>query len=156
MFMCRIISFVVGRGYLLWSVCFLGKTLLVFASSFCTPRPNMPIILGITWLPHFAFQSQMVEEHVGVSSRRSCMFSLNNSTSASSALVVGTWTWITMILDGLPWKQTKIILLFLRLHLSTAFWILVDYEDYSLPSNGFMSMEDKMVIWIKFTHSCLF
>ena len=88
----------------------------------------------------------MVEEHVGVSSRRSCMFSLNNSTSASSALVVGTWTWITMILDGLPWKQTKIILLFLRLHLSTAFWILVDYEDYSLPSNGFMSMEDKMVI----------
>ena len=31
-----------------------------------------------------------------------------------------------MILNGLPWKQTEIILLFLKLHPSTAFWTLVD------------------------------
>ena len=30
-----------------------------------------------------------------------------------------------MILNGLPWKQTEIILSFLRLHPSTAFWTLV-------------------------------
>ena len=31
---------------------------------------------------------------------------------------------ITVILNGLPWKQTEIILSFLRLHPSSAFWIL--------------------------------
>ena len=30
-----------------------------------------------------------------------------------------------MILNGLPWKRTEIILSFLRLHPSTAFWILL-------------------------------
>ena len=32
---------------------------------------------------------------------------------------------------------TKIILLFLRLHPSTAFWTLIDYGDYSISSKGF-------------------
>ena len=31
-------------------------------------------------------------------------------------------------------KQTKIILSFLRLHPSTTFWTLVDYEGYSISS----------------------
>ena len=26
-------------------------------ASFCTPRPNLPVILGISWLPTFAVQS---------------------------------------------------------------------------------------------------
>ena len=30
-----------------------------------------------------------------------------------------------MILNGLPWRQTEIILLFLRLHPSTAIWTLL-------------------------------
>ena len=34
-------------------------------------------------------------------------------------------TWITVILNGLPWKWTKIILSFLRLHPSTAFRTLL-------------------------------
>ena len=34
-------------------------------------------------------------------------------------------TWITVILNGLPWKRTEIILLFLRLHPSTAFQTLL-------------------------------
>ena len=32
---------------------------------------------------------------------------------------------ITLTLNGLPWKQTEIILSFLRLHPSTAFWTLL-------------------------------
>ena len=43
-----------------------------------------------------------------------------------------------MILNDLPWKQTEIILSFLRLHPSTAFQILVDYEGYSISSKGFL------------------
>ena len=43
-----------------------------------------------------------------------------------------------MILNDLPWKQTEIILSFLRLHLSTAFQTLVDYEGYSISSKRFL------------------
>ena len=42
-----------------------------------------------------------------------------------SALVVGAQTWITVILNGLPWKRTEIFLSFLRLHPSTAFLTLL-------------------------------
>ena len=40
----------------------------------------------------------------GVSSRRSCRFLQNCSTSALSALVVRAQTWITVILNVLPFK----------------------------------------------------
>ena len=40
----------------------------------------------------------------GVNSRRSCRSSKNHSTSASSALLVEVQTWITVILNGFPWK----------------------------------------------------
>ena len=56
MSMCRIIFCVVGRGCLLWAVCSLGKTLRLCPASFCIPRPNWPVIPGISWLPTFTFQ----------------------------------------------------------------------------------------------------
>ena len=37
----------------------------------------------------------------------------------------GAQIWITVILNGLPWKRTEIILSFLRLHPSTALWTLL-------------------------------
>ena len=30
--------------------------------SFCTPRPNLPVTLGVSWLPTFAFQSPMMKK----------------------------------------------------------------------------------------------
>ena len=64
-----------------------------------------------------------------------------------SALVVGAQTWNNVMLKGLPWKQTEIILSFLRLHPSTAFWTLVDYEGNSISSKGFLpTVVDLMVI----------
>ena len=41
--MCRVISCVVGRGYLLWPVCSLGKTVSLCPASFCTLRLNLPV-----------------------------------------------------------------------------------------------------------------
>ena len=122
MSMCRVISYVVGRGGLLWPVCSLGKTLFAFALlHFVLPRPNLPVTPGVSWLPTFAFQSPMMKgtSFFGVSSTRSCMSSQNRS--ASSALTVAAQIWITLLLNGLPWKRTELILLFLRLHPSTAF-----------------------------------
>ena len=65
------------------------------------------------------------------------------------------------MLNGLPWKWTEIILLFLRLHPSTAFQSMlltfVDYDGYSISSKGFLpTIVDIMVIWVKFTHSSPF
>ena len=57
----------------------------------------------------------------GVCSKRFCKSSQYCSTSASSVLLVGAQTSITVILNGLPWKRTQIILSFLRLHTSTEF-----------------------------------
>ena len=52
------------------------------------------------------------------------------------------------MLNGFPYKQTKIILSFLRLYPSTVFWIfLVDYEGYSVSSMGLLpTVLDVMVM----------
>ena len=52
-----------------------------------------------------------------------------------------------MILNGLPWKQTEIILSFFRLYPRTAFKGFVDYEGYSISSKGSLpALVDIMVI----------
>ena len=101
------------------------NSMSLFPSSFCTPRLNLPVTPGISWLPTFAFQSPMMKRtsFFGVSSKTSCRSSQN--CSDSSALVVGACTYIIVILNGLPWKQTEIILSFLRLHPGTAFQSLL-------------------------------
>ena len=49
----------------------LGKTVRPCPTSFCTPRKNLPVTLGISWLPTFAFQSPVMKRTslFGVSSR---------------------------------------------------------------------------------------
>ena len=153
--MCRAVSCVVGRRHLLWPVCSLGTTVSLCPASFCTPRPSLPVTPDISWLPTFASQSSMMKSKsfFGVSSRSSCRSSQNHSTSASSALVVGAWTWITVMLNALPWIRTEISLLFLRLHPSTAFQNLLLTEGYSISSKGFLpTVVDITVIWVKFAH----
>ena len=61
MSMCKIISWVVGKVCLLWAACSFHKTVSHCPASFCTPRPNMPVIRVISWLPTFAFQCQMMK-----------------------------------------------------------------------------------------------
>ena len=45
-----------------------------YSASFCTPRPNLPVFPGISWLPIFAFQSPMMKRTslFGVSSMMYC------------------------------------------------------------------------------------
>ena len=57
-----------------------------------------------------------------------------------------------MILNGLPYKRTKIILSFLRLHPSTAFGTLVNYEGYSISSKGFLLTVVDLSHLVKFGH----
>ena len=113
------------RAFALNNVFSWKNSVSLLSASFCTSKPNLPLIPGISRLPTFAFQSPMMKRasfFFDIHSRRSCRSSQNHSTSASLALIVGTQTWITMILNGLPLKQTEVIVLFLRLHPGTAFW----------------------------------
>ena len=70
-------------------------------ASFCI----LLVIPGVSRLPTFAFQSPIMKRtsFLGVSSKRSCRFSQNRSTSASSALLVGTQTWIPPVILGVDW-----------------------------------------------------
>ena len=50
----------------------LAKLCYLWPASFCTPRPNLPVIPGISWLPTFAYQSPIMKRTSfgGVSSKR--------------------------------------------------------------------------------------
>ena len=51
MSMCRVVSYVVGRGCLLWPVHSLRKILSLCPASFCTSRPNLPVTQGLLLHP---------------------------------------------------------------------------------------------------------
>ena len=113
---------------------------LCLASS-CTSRTNLPVTPDISLLCTFIFQSPMMKRisFFGVSSRRSCRSSQNWSPSISLASVVGPQTHITVMLNGLLWKRTEIILSFLRF--LSKYCILesfIDCEGYSISSKGLL------------------
>ena len=59
--LCRVFSCFIEGACLLWPVCSLGKTVSLFPASFCSPRPNLPVTPGISWLPTFAFQALIMK-----------------------------------------------------------------------------------------------
>ena len=62
MSVCRVVSCVVERGYLLWPVYSLGKeNVSLCPASSCTPRPNLLVTPGISSVPTFAFQSPRIK-----------------------------------------------------------------------------------------------
>ena len=126
--MAKLLTFALLHFVLQSQTCMLTRYL--FTSYFCI---SIPIMKGhLLW---------------GVSSRKSRRSLYNCPTSASSALVVGTQTWITVMLNSLPCEQTEVILSFLRLHPSTAFWTLVDRKGYSISSKGlFPTVVDIMIM----------
>ena len=70
------------------SVFYWQNSVSLCPASFCTPRPNLPVILGNSLLPTFAFQSPMKKGtfffffifFLIVNSRRSCRSSQDHST----------------------------------------------------------------------------
>ena len=130
----------------------------LFHASFHTPRPNLPVTPGVSWLPTFVFHSPIIKRtSFGVLVLEG-LVGLHRTLQLQLLQWYCLLTWITEMLNGLPWKQTEIILSFLRLPPSTNILAsFVDYEDYSISSKGFLPMvADIMVIWVKFTHSSPF
>ena len=63
MSMCKVVSCVIGKGYLLWPVYSLDKTLLAFAQLHFVLQGQTCLLLQVSldWLPTFAFQSPVMK-----------------------------------------------------------------------------------------------
>ena len=74
MSMCRVISRCWKRVFTMTSAFSWQNSVSLCCASFCIPRPNLPVIPGIIWLPTFAFQSPIMKRtsFLGVSSKKSC------------------------------------------------------------------------------------
>ena len=61
MSMCRVFSCVVGRGYLLWPVCSLGKTLLAFALLHSVLQGQICLLLQVFPITSWEIDGETVE-----------------------------------------------------------------------------------------------
>ena len=125
--MCRVFSCVFGRGCCYDQRVLLAKLYQPLPCFILYSQAKFACYSRYLLTFYFALQSPIMKRtsFLGFSSRSSCKSSQNHSTSASLALLFEAQTWITVILNGLPWKRTEIFLLFLRLCPSTAFQTLL-------------------------------
>ena len=91
----------------------------LYLASFCTPRPNLLVIPGISWVPAFAFQKDIF--FFSVSSRRYYVFT---EPIILSFFGISCWG-INLDYCDVEWfaLETNRDHYFLRLHPSTTFWI---------------------------------
>ena len=104
------------------SVFFWQNSISLCPASFYTPRPNLPVTPGVSWHPTFAFQSPiMIREWCNL---WGVLGLVGLHRTIQLQLLQHYWSGHRL---GLLWywKQTKIILLFLRLHPSNVFWTLL-------------------------------
>ena len=122
MSMCKVVSCVVAKWWLLWPLCSLGRILLVFV------------------LLHFVFQGQPYSflhvsldflllhsnplwwiGHLFLVSVLGGLLDFHRSDQLELLWHLYLGCRLGLLLNCLPWKRIEIILLFLRLHASTAF-----------------------------------
>ena len=103
MSMCRVISFVVQRGCLAMTNAFSWQNSVSFChTSFCTPRPNLPVTAGISWLPTFAFQSSVMKRMSLVLVLEVFYFSFFGISGWTEHRLVLLWCWMAC------WNQIRL------------------------------------------------
>ena len=146
------------------------NSISLWLASFCTLRLNLPVTLGISWLPTFAFQSLMMkrifvtkkkkkkriflvlvlEGLVGL--HRTVQFQLLQYYWLGHRLGL-LWYWMVCLGNKQRsfchfWDCTQV------LHFRLFFLTM---RDYPISSKGFLpTVVDIMFIWIKFTNSSPF
>ena len=157
----RVLPYIVGKECLPLPVCSLHRTLLAFVLLHLYSKDKFACFSRYFLTSTFAFQSSVMKRTcvcVCV-----CVLVLEGLYRISQLQFL--WhQWLghrfgtAVILYVLPWKRIKIILLFLRLHSSTAFWTLL----LTITATPFFSkvflltVVDIVVFWIKFDHSVHF
>ena len=159
MSMCRIVSWVVAKGYLLWPDYSLDKTLLVFALLHLVLQGQTCLSLQVSldflylyfnplWWKGHLFLVLVLEGLIGL--HRTNQFQLLWYRWLGHRLGL-LWCWMVCLGNKLRsccfWDCTQV------LHFGLFRW----YESYSISSKGFLStVVDIMVVWITFIHSCPF
>ena len=126
--MCRVFSCVVGRGCLLWPVCSLSKTLLAFSLLHFVLQGKICLLLQVSldflllhssplWWKGHLFWVWVLEGLLCL--HRTIQLQLLQHYWLGHRLGL-LWYWMACL-----GKKTEMILLFLTLHPSTAFWTLL-------------------------------
>ena len=155
MSMCRVFSCVVRKGCSLGPVCSLGKIISLCPASLCTPRTNLAVTPGVSWLPTFAFQSPIMKKTSFWVLVLDSLVGLHRTFPLQ--LLQHYWLGHRL---GLPWYW--MLCLEMNRNHSVIFEIVSKYSisdafancgAYSISSEGFLpTVVDTMVIWVKFTH----
>ena len=160
MSMCRVFSCVVGRGCLLWPVRSLGKTLLAFALLHSVLQGQICLLLQVflgflllhssplKWKGHL-FGVLVLKGLVGL--HRTVQLQLLQHYWLGHRLDYCDIEWFALEMNR---DHSVIFEIASKYCLSDSF---VDHDDYCIPSKGFLlTVVDKIVIWVKFTHSSPF
>ena len=152
--MCRVISCVIEKGYLLRPVHCLGKILLAFAPLHFVLQCQSCLLLQVSldflllhsntlwWKGHLFFML-VLEGLAGPHKIIQLQLIWHQWLGHRSGLL---WCWMVC----LGYELRSFFLFWDCTH-------VLDCEGYSISSKGFFStIVDIMVIWIKFTHSCPF
>ena len=160
MSMCRVVFCVVGRGYLLWPVCSLVKTLLAFALLHFVLQGQTCLLLHISidflllyssllqWKGHL-FGVLVLEGIVGL--HRTIQLQLLQHYWLGHGLGL-LWYWMVCLGNKQRsfchfWDCTQV------LHFRLFCWLW----GYTISSKGFLpTVVDIMVIWVKFVRSSPF
>ena len=146
--MCRVFSYVVGRGCLLWPVRSLGKTLLAFALFHSVLQGKFTLFpryfltsyffIPVPYDEKFICWGVLVLERL-VGLHRTIQFQLLQHYWSEHRLGL-LWYWMVCLGNE-----------------QRSFQTLADYDGYSISSKGFLPrVVDIMVSWVKFTHSSPF
>ena len=110
-------------------------------ASFCTPRPNLPVTPGISWLPTFAFQSPIMKGHLFWVLVLKGLVGLHRTIQLQ--LLQRYWLGHRL---GLPWywmvclgNEQRSSVIF---EIASKYCILgsfVDHHGYSISSKGFLT-----------------
>ena len=156
MSMCRVFSWVVGRGCFLWPVHSLGRTLLAFALLHSVLQGQICLLLQV-FLDFLLLHSSplwwkdlfwvlVLEGLVGL--HRPFNFSISG---LGIDLDYRDIEWFALEMNR---GHSVVSEIAAKYCISDSF---VDCEGYSISSKGFLpTVVDIMVIWFKFTHSCPF
>ena len=160
MSMCRAVSWVVGKGCLLWPMRSLYKTLLSFALLHFVLHGQVCLLFQVSldllllhssplWWKGHLFWVLVLEDLIGL--HRTIQLQLIQHYWLGHILGL-LWYW--MVCLG---NEQRSICCFWDYIQVLHFRSLVDYEGCSITSKGFLpTIADTMVICVKFTHSSPF
>ena len=159
MSMCRVFSCCWRRVFAMTGAFSWQSSISLCPASFCTPRPNLPVTPGISWLPTFAFQSPIMKrtsfwvlvlkDLVGL--HRTFNFSFFSVTGWDIDLDYLDIEWFALETSR---NHSVVFEIASKYCISDSF---VDHDGHSISSEGFLpAVVDIMIIWVKFSHSSPF